>query len=76
MVCIKDTGLGVSSKAINQLFNGTVKSQLGTFNETGFGLGLYITYELIHKFGGKIWVENNNPVGSVFKFTGIKNGQN
>ncbi len=74
VVCIKDTGLGLSPKAINQLFNGTVKSQLGTFNETGFGLGLYITYELIHKFGGKIWVENNQPVGSVFKFTGIKNG--
>ena len=76
VISISDTGLGINATSINQLFNGTVKSQLGTFNETGFGLGLYITYELIHKFGGNIWVEKNEPIGSVFKFTAGNNASN
>lgn len=68
VIYIKDNGVGIDEKVTNQLFNGTIKSKLGTFNETGFGLGLYITYELIHKFGGKLWVEKNQPMGTVFKF--------
>ena len=76
MIIFKDNGIGIDDKAINHLFNGTVKSKLGTFNETGFGLGLYITYELITKFGGKILVEKNTPTGTVFKFTKYFNEQN
>ena len=53
---------------MNELFNGTVQSKLGTFNETGFGLGLHITHELVTKFNGKIEVEKNQPSGTVFKF--------
>lgn len=65
---VKDTGAGIKEKTMQNLFNGSVKSKLGTFNETGFGLGLHITYELINKFNGKIWAENNTPSGTVFKF--------
>jgi len=67
-IFVADLGQGVQEKTLNELFNGTVQSRLGTFNETGFGLGLYITHELISKFGGKIRVENNHPSGTVFKF--------
>ncbi len=66
---VKDNGSGINEKTMQNLFNGTVQSKLGTYNETGFGLGLHITYELINKFGGKIWAENNQPSGTVFKFT-------
>ena len=65
---VKDSGSGISEKTMQDLFNGSVKSKLGTFNETGFGLGLHITFELINKFNGKIWAENNSPSGTVFKF--------
>ncbi|HOZ87412.1 MAG TPA: HAMP domain-containing sensor histidine kinase, partial [Bacteroidia bacterium] len=68
IIFVADQGQGVQEKTLNELFSGTVQSKLGTFNETGFGLGLYITHELINKFQGKIWVENNNPSGTVFKF--------
>ena len=68
-VLVADTGAGIQDKSFNELFNGTVKSSLGTFNETGFGLGLYITHELISKFNGSIRVENNYPSGTIFKFT-------
>lgn len=72
-VFVKDQGIGIDENSINHLFNGTVKSKLGTFNETGFGLGLHITFELIQKFGGKLWVEKNQPTGTVFKFSINKN---
>jgi signal transduction histidine kinase len=65
---VKDYGVGLNSDQLNELFTGKGRSNLGTFNETGFGLGLYITFELINKFSGKIWVEKNEPKGSVFIF--------
>lgn len=69
LLFVKDNGAGINDKTINNLFNGTVQSRLGTFNETGFGLGLYITHELINKFMGKIFVEKNQPGGTLFKFS-------
>ena len=73
---VKDFGAGMNEKTINHLFNGTVQSKLGTFNETGFGLGLYITHELINKFNGSIWIEKNNPTGTIFKFVFPTHAQN
>jgi signal transduction histidine kinase len=65
---VQDSGAGINEKTMNALFNGTVQSRLGTFNETGFGLGLHITHELIHKFNGRIRVEKNHPSGTIFTF--------
>jgi signal transduction histidine kinase len=65
---VQDSGAGINEKTMNALFNGTVQSRLGTFNETGFGLGLHITHELIHKFNGRIGVEKNHPSGTIFTF--------
>lgn len=65
---IKDSGSGMSDAKLKQLFEGTVKSEMGTFNETGFGLGLYITNELVQKFKGTIWAESRENSGTVFKF--------
>ncbi|WP_317898129.1 tetratricopeptide repeat-containing sensor histidine kinase [Aurantibacillus circumpalustris] len=66
---VSDTGTGITEDKVNELFSGTLKSKLGTNNETGFGLGLYITFELINKFNGTISVKKNNPSGTVFIFT-------
>ncbi|HYG51442.1 MAG TPA: ATP-binding protein [Flavobacteriales bacterium] len=65
---VKDEGVGIDEKKVNELFTGISKSNLGTFHETGFGLGLYITCELINKFDGKIWVEKNRPSGTIINF--------
>lgn len=68
-IYVKDEGVGIDHSKMSELFTGTVKSKLGTFNETGFGLGLHITHELLGKFNGKIRVEKNIPSGTVFIFT-------
>lgn len=66
---IKDEGTGMTIDQKEKLFNGVVKSTLGTNYESGFGLGLYITFELIKKSNGFINVESEDGQGSTFSFS-------
>lgn len=67
---ITDNGVGMSSKTLNSLFKlDKHQSTPGTKQETGTGLGLIISKELIEKQGGTIWVESTPKKGSTFFFT-------
>ena len=69
-VSISDTGCGIAPEHHARIFEKFC--QLGdqlTSKPTGTGLGLYISQEIIHKHGGKIWVESQPDVGSTFHFT-------
>ncbi len=64
---ISDEGKGIDEKKIRKLFTNQVSPGLGTNNESGFGLGLYLCFELMQKNGGSISVKNNIPnKGSTF----------
>jgi len=67
---VTDNGIGISKSDQLRMFrieeNFTVK---GTLNEKGTGLGLILCKEFIEKYGGKIWVESEEGVGSTFSFT-------
>lgn len=63
---IKDEGLGIDANQQEQLFKAAVGNRLGTSNETGFGLGLYMTYELVHKSNGRISLKSEPGKGSIF----------
>lgn len=66
---ISDTGVGMKQEQIDNLFRiGAAKSQKGTDNEEGTGLGLILTMEFIEKHRGKIWAESELGKGSRFTF--------
>ncbi|GAA4961632.1 hypothetical protein GCM10023315_07110 [Algibacter aquimarinus] len=66
IVSVADTGIGISKKNIDKLFNKNTFTTVGTNNEKGTGLGLSICKELVELNNGKIWVESTENVGSTF----------
>jgi signal transduction histidine kinase len=55
LVSVKDTGSGIDSEILPQLF-----SKFASKSFQGTGLGLFISKGIIEAHGGKIWAENNN----------------
>lgn len=68
-VSVADTGIGISTTDLANIFSFEGKSSPGTAQEKGTGLGLILCKEFIEKNGGKIWVESTLGKGSVFSFT-------
>ena len=69
-VSIKDTGIGISEEVRNKLFkNGYSKSQRGTAQEKGAGLGLNLCKEFVEKQKGELTVDSIEGEGSEISFT-------
>jgi two-component system sensor kinase FixL len=63
-ISVADTGTGIEREAIETLF-----SQFMTTKTGGMGIGLPISRTIIEAHGGKIWAENRDDGGAVFRFT-------
>lgn len=64
---VKDSGIGMSKKMIDDLFQIDKKvSRPGTNGELSTGLGLFLCKEFIDKHQGNIWVESEEGFGSTF----------
>jgi signal transduction histidine kinase len=68
-ISVKDTGPGVAPDKIPHLFDRYYQAQASGFNNSGLGLGLYISAEIIRKHGGQIGVDSVLGKGSTFWFT-------
>lgn len=67
IIGIKDTGVGVSSYNIANIFEKEHPcSSCGTDGEKGTGLGLLISKDFVEKNCGKIWVESESGLGTTF----------
>jgi len=66
IICIKDSGVGISKENIAKLFKKSTFSTNGTCNEKGTGLGLTICKELVQLNKGEIWVKSELNIGSQF----------
>jgi signal transduction histidine kinase len=66
---VSDNGIGIDEEKINRLFRQDVMSTLGTSNEPGFGMGLYIVAELLHKYKCSITVRSRPGNGATFIVT-------
>lgn len=70
VVSVKDEGMGINIQDINNLFDRFYRvASNHTQTISGFGIGLYICAEIIHRHNGKIWVESEIGKGSTFFFT-------
>nr|WP_321225104.1 tetratricopeptide repeat-containing sensor histidine kinase [uncultured Psychroserpens sp.] len=66
LICVEDTGVGISRENIDKLFQSGTFSTRGTSNEKGTGLGLTICKELVELNNGRIWVESTPGIGTKF----------
>jgi len=70
VIRVSDTGIGIRREDLGKLFQAFQQVDVGlTRNHEGTGLGLSICKRLVEKMGGRIWVESEYGVGSVFTFT-------
>ena len=55
IVTVKDTGSGVDPEILPRLF-----TKFATKSQSGTGLGLFISKNIIESHGGKIWLGDGN----------------
>lgn len=67
---VRDTGVGIPKDRQQAIFERFVQADISDKRAyQGAGLGLSITKAFVEMLGGKIWVESEEHVGSVFHFT-------
>src|SRR2546421_11474400 len=67
VIWVKDQGIGISARDLPHIFERFYRAS--TFDRSsisGFGIGLYLTKELVQAHGGRIWVESTKGQGSTF----------
>jgi hypothetical protein len=70
LVTVRDEGIGVNSNDLDKLFDRYYRVEgSNTKFISGFGIGLYLSAEIIHLHHGRIWVESEVDKGSTFYFS-------
>lgn len=69
-VSIRDEGMGIKEEDRKHLFERFYRiSTSHRENISGFGIGLYLSKEIVERHGGKIWLESESGIGSTFSFS-------
>jgi len=69
-VSVTDEGMGIKPQNQEKLFDRFYRIEsVQTQNISGFGLGLYLSAEIIYRHNGKVWVESEIGKGSTFYFS-------
>ncbi|WP_242717998.1 PAS domain-containing hybrid sensor histidine kinase/response regulator [Microcoleus vaginatus] len=65
---IEDTGVGIATEELENIFKAFVQTASGQKIQKGTGLGLKISRQFVRLMGGEIVVESQLEVGTTFKF--------
>jgi two-component system sensor histidine kinase VicK len=69
-VSVKDEGMGIREQDLPRIFDRYYRvGTEHTKNISGFGVGLYLCAEIVHRHHGRIWAESQKGVGSTFYFS-------
>jgi PAS domain S-box-containing protein len=70
VVSVTDEGMGLNPQDIERIFERYYRvATEHTKHISGFGVGLYLSAEIIKRHGGAIWVESESGKGSTFYFS-------
>jgi len=70
VVSVKDQGMGVSLNDLDKIFDRYYRVESSnTQHISGFGIGLYLSAEIIKRHEGKIWAKSESGKGSTFYFS-------
>ncbi len=73
VVAIADTGVGISEKEKNNIFNRFYRIKERSDEECGYGIGLSIAHSIISSCKGNIEVDSKKGEGSCFRISFTKN---
>jgi signal transduction histidine kinase/DNA-binding response OmpR family regulator len=65
---VEDTGLGIATTELDQLFEPFVQTETGLKSQEGTGLGLPISRKFVELMGGTLTVKSRLDSGSCFQF--------
>jgi PAS domain S-box-containing protein len=69
-ISVTDEGLGIRPEDREHIFDRYYRVESNhTRHISGFGIGLYLSAEIIQRHNGTIWVESESDKGSIFYFT-------
>lgn len=67
LIAVKDNGLGIPKEFENKIFDPfTSSKRAGTAGEQPFGLGLYISKQIVEAHHGRIWFESEAGITTTF----------
>ena len=67
MIMVKDNGIGIPDDLKDNIFDPfTMSKRDGTQGEKPFGLGLYISKQIVEAHEGKIWFKDADGGGTEF----------
>jgi PAS domain S-box-containing protein len=69
LVQVEDTGIGIDSLHMENLFDPYRRKPVGGMQFSGLGIGLALSKMYIELHEGKIWAESKFGQGSIFSFT-------
>jgi PAS domain S-box-containing protein len=70
IVSVSDEGIGIEPSDAAKIFDRYYRVESNdTRHISGFGIGLYLSAEIIERHGGKIWLESEPLKGSTFYFS-------